>query len=87
MKVTEAEVSELTVALATAVNLGYILFRRQETYRKLLAERDEQKLSLETLRDEFLNDPDHDNDTINWALGVVDAHSPDSDHRVMRYEE
>ena len=24
------------------------------------------------LRDNILNDPDHDNDTINWALGLLD---------------
>jgi hypothetical protein len=25
------------------------------------------------MRGTFLHDPEHDNDTINWALGIVDA--------------
>ena len=29
--------------------------------------------AVQQTRDDFLHDPDHDNDTINWALGVIDA--------------
>lgn len=37
------------------------------------------------MRQAFLDDRDHDNDTINWALGVVDEHFDstlrDEDHK------
>lgn len=29
--------------------------------------------SIDAIRDAFLSDPDHDNDTINWALGIIDG--------------
>ncbi len=88
MKLTEAEQKRLAWFIAERQSdQGMPSTTLPEFIDLLLAERDEQKLSLATLRDEVLHDPDHDNDTINWALGVIDAHSPDSDHRVMLYEE
>jgi hypothetical protein len=32
------------------------------------------KHHLESLREDFLHDPDYDNDTINWALEIIDEH-------------
>lgn len=39
---------------------------------------------VRVMREEFLSDPEHDNDTINWALGIFDNHTDNLDALLAR---
>jgi hypothetical protein len=50
----------------------------QSAYQDADHKRKAMQTALVTLRDNILNDPDQDNDTINWALSHIDAVTPET---------